>query len=132
MDTPTHSGGIVVRRDDGRLRFLLVTARSAPGEWVLPKGHIERGESAADTAAREVLEEAGVTALPGEVLGELEYYGRNGRIRVRFLLMEFQSEGSPGEERDRAWLDAGEARRRLKHEDARALIARAEQLTSQS
>jgi 8-oxo-dGTP pyrophosphatase MutT (NUDIX family) len=126
VDGPTHAGGVVVRRDAGRTQFLLVTARRQPGEWVLPKGHIEGGESAAQAAAREVLEEAGVTASPIGELGELEYFTQRGRLRVQFFLMAFASEGSPGEERERAWVDADEARRRLQHDDARSLITQAE------
>ena len=45
IDAPTHAGGIVVRLDDGVARFLLVTARRQPGQWVFPKGHIEPGET---------------------------------------------------------------------------------------
>ncbi len=132
VEGPTHAGGVVVRRDRGSVQFLLVTARRQPGEWVLPKGHIEDGESAAQAAAREVLEEAGVTASPIGELGDLEYYTQRGRLHVQFFLMTFESEGSPGEDRDRAWLSGDEARRRLKHEDAKELITRAEQLTGHS
>jgi len=31
------------------------------GDWVLPKGHIEAGESASEAALREVLEETGIS-----------------------------------------------------------------------
>lgn len=130
MDAPTHAGGVVIRRDAGWTQFLLVTARRQPGEWVLPKGHIEPGESAAEAAAREVLEEAGITAsLVGE-LGQLDYFTARGRLHVQFFLMAFESEGPPGEDRDRAWLSADEARGRVRHEDARALITLAESRVS--
>jgi len=125
---PTHAGGVVVRRTDAGPEFLLVTSRSQPGEWVLPKGHIEAGESEVEAALREVLEEAGVTAEAGDLLGDLEYYNRSGRIRARFFLMTFQSEGKPGEGRARAWLDADAAKRRLKWDDARGLIDKARTL----
>jgi 8-oxo-dGTP pyrophosphatase MutT (NUDIX family) len=48
MDTPadlTHAGGVVYRADDGGNRMLIVRARRPPYYWVLPKGHIEAGES---------------------------------------------------------------------------------------
>ena len=126
VETPTHAGGVVVRRDGGHARFLLVTARNQPGEWVLPKGHIENGESAAEAAVREVLEEAGVTAAISGELGDLEYRNQKGRVHVRFFLMEFISERAPGESRQRAWLDADETRHRLPHQDAKALVDKAE------
>ena len=125
-DAPTHAGGVVVRRDGAQPRFLLVTARRSPGEWVLPKGHIERGETDAEAAVREVLEESGVTAVAGERIGDLEYNTARGRIRARFFAMAFQSEGEPGESRERAWVTAGEARKRLRWDDARQLLERAE------
>lgn len=126
LDAPTHAGGIVVRRDGAQPRFLLVTARRSPGEWVLPKGHIEEGETAVEAAEREVLEESGVTAVAGDRIGDLEYKTPRGRIRARFFVMAFQSEGEPGESRERAWVTAGEARKRLRWDDARELIERAE------
>ena len=129
MAAPTHAGGIVRRRDGERVRFLLVTARNQPGEWVLPKGHIEGGESAAEAAVREVLEEAGVTAAIGGELGDLEYWNQKGRVHVRFFLMEFISEDEPGENRTRAWLDADETRHRLQHGDAKALVDKAAAIT---
>ena len=80
----------------------------------------------AEAAVREVLEESGVTAVAGERIGDLEYNTARGRIRARFFAMAFQSEGEPGESRERAWVTAGEARKRLRWDDARQLLERAE------
>jgi 8-oxo-dGTP pyrophosphatase MutT (NUDIX family) len=125
----SHAGGVVVRRDGDRLQFLLVTARRSPGEWVLPTGHIEQGETAAQAAAREVLEETGVTAAVGDEIGDLEYNTPRGRLRARFFLMTFQSEEEPGEQRTRAWLSADDAKHRLRWDDARRLIEKAAKIT---
>ena len=125
MDDPTHAGGVVMRRTGDRVDVLLVTARRSPGEWVLPKGHIEKGETAREAAEREVLEESGVTAVAGEPLGDLEYGTARGVIRSRFFLMRYFDEGEPRESRERAWLRAEDARRRLRWDDARALVERA-------
>lgn len=47
--------------------------------WALPKGRIDPGESAAETAVREVLEETGVTGRLVEKLGDVRYvYTWNG------------------------------------------------------
>lgn len=45
---------------DGRVAFLLITARRT-GRWIFPKGAIEPGMSAWESAANEALEEAGVS-----------------------------------------------------------------------
>ena len=94
MASPTHAGGIVFRRDADAIRYLLVTAKNQDKDWVLPKGHIESGESPRETAVREVLEESGVRARVIEKLGRLEFDGRRGWIRVDFFLMEFTGDGS--------------------------------------
>ena len=122
----THAGGVVFRRDSDNVRFLLVTAKNQTKEWVLPKGHIEEGESAPETAVREVLEESGVKARVVELLGRLEFDGRRGWIRADFFLMEFTGEGPASTEgRSRAWLTLAEADRALVFPDARQLVAKA-------
>jgi 8-oxo-dGTP pyrophosphatase MutT (NUDIX family) len=51
---------ICYRRGDKGIEFLLV--RTSDGiRWTFPKGHIEKGESPGEAAAREAKEEAGVT-----------------------------------------------------------------------
>jgi 8-oxo-dGTP pyrophosphatase MutT (NUDIX family) len=122
----------VVRRDGRGLRILLVTSRRSPGEWVLPKGHIEKGETPVETAVREVLEESGVTAVAGAALGDLEFSPARGFVRARFFLMTFRSEAEPGESRERAWLRPEEATKRLHWDDARELVQRAVDRTSRS
>jgi 8-oxo-dGTP pyrophosphatase MutT (NUDIX family) len=41
--------------------------------WALPKGHIDAGETAAETALREVREETGVEGRLVEKLGDIRY-----------------------------------------------------------
>ena len=130
IEAPTHAGGVVVRHEDGVAKFLLVTARRQPGQWVFPKGHIEPGETPEQAAIREVLEEAGVEARVGPPIGATAYKTTRGLIRAQFFLMDFVSEGSPGEDRRRAWLTDHEAQRALLYEDARLLIARAVELSA--
>ena len=53
------AGGIVFRRSgDGQVEILLI--QDAKDRWTIPKGHIEDGETAKQTAAREIGEEAGL------------------------------------------------------------------------
>lgn len=69
------SGGIVWRRDDnGELEILLI--QDAKDRWTIPKGHIEKGETAVQTARREIGEEAG--------LKHVEMQGWLGKIHFRY------------------------------------------------
>jgi len=52
-------GAVVWRARDGRREYLLV--RHNGGHWSFPKGHVEGNETEAETAAREILEETGLT-----------------------------------------------------------------------
>ena len=123
IEAPTHAGGVVVRDDGPSRRFLLVTARRQPGQWVFPKGHIEDGETVEQAAIREVLEEAGVKATVVSPLGASQYKTARELVRAQFFLMRYVSEEQPGEGRRRAWFTAAEAQRALLYEDARLLIA---------
>jgi 8-oxo-dGTP pyrophosphatase MutT (NUDIX family) len=57
---PGQSAALPYRIIDGRLAVLLVTTRRS-GKWIFPKGAIEPGLTPWDSAAKEALEEAGVT-----------------------------------------------------------------------
>ena len=48
---------------------LLLQQRSDGGQWGLPGGSVEIGESLAEAVAREVLEETGLTVHPRRVVG---------------------------------------------------------------
>lgn len=69
------AGGVVFRRNpEGEIEILLI--QDAKDRWTIPKGHIEEGETAQQTAKREIGEEAGLTNV--EVLGWL------GKIHFRY------------------------------------------------
>jgi 8-oxo-dGTP pyrophosphatase MutT (NUDIX family) len=122
---PTHAGGLVVRRTPEGIRYLLVSSKRSAFEWVLPKGHIEPGETAEIAAVREVMEEAGVEAAIGPFLTHLTFTTAPVLVRVAFYLMEFVREDGPGEGRRRAWLSVEEVLRAIPYRDTRAMIAAA-------
>lgn len=69
------AGGVVFRHDkNGQVEILLI--QDAKDRWTIPKGHIEEGETAQQTAKREIGEEAGLHDV--EVLGWL------GKIHFRY------------------------------------------------
>ncbi|MCL2800071.1 MAG: NUDIX domain-containing protein [Endomicrobia bacterium] len=52
-------GSVLYKICEGETLFLLARSRRS-GKWGFPKGHIEEGESEAETARREILEETGI------------------------------------------------------------------------
>ena len=69
------AGGIVFRRNkNSEVEILLI--QDHKDRWTIPKGHIEEGETAQQTAQREIGEEAG--------LKETEVIGWLGKIHFRY------------------------------------------------
>ena len=60
-------GGAVVK--DGRLLLVRRASRRGRGNWQIPGGFVERGETMEQAVVREVAEESGVTAEVEGVLG---------------------------------------------------------------
>jgi len=81
------SGGIIFRRDKDRsVEILLV--QDGKDRWTIPKGHIEEGETAIETAKREIFEEAGLSDI--EILGWLGKINFRYRRIDRLVLMTTQ------------------------------------------
>jgi len=103
--------------------------------WSLPKGHIEVGETAEQTAIREVAEETGIRGDVLAALGSIDYWfvteGRRVHKTVHHYLMEF----SGGELSDEdlevtevAWVPLTELPHRLAYADERRLAEVADEL----
>ena len=96
--------------------------------WSLPKGHIEQGETAEQTAIREVAEETGIEGKVLAALGSIDYWfvtdGRRVHKTVHHYLLRF----SGGELCDEdvevtevAWVPLHELPSRLAYADERRL-----------
>jgi 8-oxo-dGTP pyrophosphatase MutT (NUDIX family) len=127
MSALTHAGGVVFRPVGDGHHVLLVRSSRSP-RWVLPKGHIDAGETPEETAVREVREEAGVDAsIHGEV-GESAFVTPRGEaVRVRWFLMLEQGAWPEWEHRELLWCDPDEAMRLVDYDDTREVIRRARQ-----
>ena len=68
------AGGVVVRRLRGRWHLAAIRPQGRrEGTWALPKGLIDPGERAEETALREVEEETGVRGRPLGKLADVRY-----------------------------------------------------------
>ena len=76
-----QAGGVVIAAD-GRIAL----RRAKAGDWVLPKGHIEAGESVAVAAVREVAEEMGLATRIVDWLGDYHFDYKKARHVGYFLL----------------------------------------------
>ncbi|HSB39982.1 MAG TPA: NUDIX domain-containing protein [Gaiellaceae bacterium] len=74
MKREFSAGGVLVRRLRGEWVFAAIRPAGKPeGLWALPKGRIDRGESAEATAVREVTEETGAEGRSAGKLGDIRY-----------------------------------------------------------
>lgn len=130
MKSETSAGGVVYRKKNNRIEFLIVQ-HSGHHRWVLPKGWIDRGETKEQTAIREVKEEAGVTAEIKGYLGNFTiFYTALDKEKVRktshFFLMEYKS-GDPEKDHgweveDTLWLAPQEAIKKLDYPGERKMV----------
>jgi 8-oxo-dGTP pyrophosphatase MutT (NUDIX family) len=115
-------------RPGAEMQILLVH-RPRYDDWSLPKGKLSPGETEADAAMREVLEETGYDVrLLGE-LGRVRYVDSRGRDKqVVYYAMEPTGESTfePGDEVDVVrWVAASDAARVLSYERDARIVARA-------
>ena len=121
------AGGAVLRARDGGGVELCVVHRPRYGDWSLPKGKLERGESFEEAAVREVLEETGLRCRLRQELEEVRYPDRKGRPKlVRYWLMDVAEDTGfvPNDEVDEVrWLEFPAAANLLSYEHDRELVA---------
>ena len=126
MAREISAGGVLVRRMRGRWHFAAIRPRGRGEVWALPKGIVDPGESAAETALREAEEETGLVARLDRKLGDVRYvYTRRGSGErvfkvVSFYLLRYRS-GRIGQIRPEMAVEVAEARWLLLEEGPRLL-----------
>jgi len=122
-----QAGAIPYRLRDGEPEYLLVTSQK--GNWIFPKGIIDEGETAAEAARKETLEEAGARGrIAGPPLGRYSYQKWESECEVQVFLLHVESEEPDWLERgqrERAWFRYSEARAAMKKKSLLKMLDRA-------
>lgn len=129
----TSAGGLVISDLDlpvDELSAALIGRVDRRGRmmWSLPKGHIETGETAEQTAIREVAEETGIEGTVVAPLGKIDYWFVSEGRRIHKTVHHYLLRSTGGELSDAdyevsevAWVPLRELPRRLTYSDERRL-----------
>ena len=129
-------GAVIWSGTPGEHQYLLV--RHNGGHWSFPKGHMETGESEAETARREILEETGLqTRIDAGFRQVVTYYPKPGIIKDVIFFIARPTGGSEhaqeSEIADLGWFSFADARPLVTFAtDEEVLLAAEEYLTGQS
>jgi|ERR1700721_1326326 8-oxo-dGTP diphosphatase len=85
-------GAVIVSGQNDTRRVLLIRRGTPPllGEWSLPGGVLECGETLREAVAREAYEETGLVIETVDMLGVYERVIREeGRVRYHYVLIDF-------------------------------------------
>ncbi len=121
----TAAGGVLWRRSAAGEVEVLVVHRPRYDDWSFAKGKCDPGETFAQTAEREVLEETGYEVAFGPELDEVRYRDHKDRSKlVRYWAMTVVAgEFTPNDEVDEVrWLPAEEARWMITYPHDAALV----------
>jgi 8-oxo-dGTP diphosphatase len=130
-DHPLLAVGAVVIHEG---RVLLVRRLRPPGQgqWAIPGGKVDLGETLAQAAEREILEETGLTIAAGEPVYTFEVVERDeeGRVRFHYVIVDLAAEYLGGDLRpgddaaDARWVAPEELAALRVHPRTRELLQR--------
>jgi 8-oxo-dGTP diphosphatase len=79
----------------------------AVGEWSIPGGRVERGETLAEAVVRELREETGIPGVCGELVGWVERPGAEHHYVILDFMVVALDSGDPtagGDAAEAAWV----------------------------
>jgi len=131
----TSAGGVVYRRKGETVEIVIISV-GAQNRWQLPKGLIDKGETSAEAALREVREEAGIEAEIVELIDKVEYwyYSKRSGKRIRFhkyvyfYLLKYRSGNTEDHDREvneARWVDVDTGRTMLAFKGEKEVVSRA-------
>lgn len=113
--TPRVAVGAVVFKD-GRVLLVRRARAPAPGQWAIPGGSVNLGESLQCAAEREIHEETGIRIAAGEPAHVFDLVDADeaGRIRYHYVIVDLDAAYLGGDIRcgddalEARWVAAGE------------------------
>lgn len=128
---PQVAVGAVVRRGSA---VLLVQRAAAPnaGQWAIPGGKVQPGETLQQAAEREIREETGVIVKAGEPVFSFDVIERedSGELRYHYVIVDLLADYVSGEPQagddamDAAWVEPETLARLEVNATTRQLLAR--------
>jgi ADP-ribose pyrophosphatase YjhB (NUDIX family) len=130
-DHPVVGVGAVVVRD-GRALIIKRAHEPRKGEWSLPGGLLELGESLTDAVRREIKEETALDIEVGPIIETFDRVHRDdaGRIRYHFVIIDFVcwptgGDATPGSDAEAvAWVTEADIGDYKVNAHAKAVIVR--------
>lgn len=126
------AGGIIFRRNQDKPEVIeILLIQDSKDRWTIPKGHIEEGENARQTAEREIREETGLQEMKVlDWLGKINFrYRRNNSLVLMtteiFLVAAKGKTHVVNPEKwmnNLAWMPANEALDKIEYDDIGKLI----------
>lgn len=117
----THAGCVVFQVKGKRKTYLVVSSSSGK-HWVLPKGHIEQGESPRKAALRELREEAGVIGKIIQAGPVQSYASKNEDVTVQYFVVQFTKMKQADENRALRWESQKKAQELLSFDEAKQAL----------
>jgi 8-oxo-dGTP diphosphatase len=133
------SAGGVAFRKRGKMVEIVIVSVGEHNRWQLPKGLVDKDETSAEAALREVREEAGIETYMIDLIDKVEYWyysKRKGkRIRfhkfVYFYLLRYRSgntEDHDDEVKEARWVNIDTSQHMLTFKSEKEMVARAKEM----
>lgn len=125
------AGGVIFRRNLKTKEIEILLIQDAKNRWTIPKGHIEEGETAKETAEREIREETGLKEMKVmNWLGKINFRYRRASSLVLMTTEIFlvHAQGNTDDLKAEDWMNgikwfsANEALDKIEYEDIGKII----------